>query len=82
MLFNKRTIYALLFYVLIVTLIVISKPSLMFNQSGSVKPFGLGNEKTILSLGIFCAVMAVMCSYVFTLVDVIFERSATVLTYA
>lgn len=82
MLFNKRTIYALLFYVLVVTLIVVSKPSLMFSHTGSVKPFGVGDEKTILSLGIFCSVMAIMCSYVFTLVDVIFERSALVLTYA
>jgi hypothetical protein len=75
MLFSKRTVYALLFYVLVVTLIIVSKPGLMFRSEGSVKPFGLGNEKTIFSLGIFCAVMAIMCSYVFTLVDVIFERN-------
>jgi hypothetical protein len=51
----------------------------MFNRMGSVKPFGLGDEKTIFSLGIFCAIMAIMCSYVFTIIDVIFERSTTIM---
>jgi hypothetical protein len=74
MLFSKRTIYALLFYMLVVTLIIISRPGLMFTSGGNVKAFGLGNEKTIFSLGIFCAVTAIMCSYFFTLIDVIFER--------
>lgn len=71
--FNTRVIYATLFYVLLIVLIVISKPSILFNIDGSIKPFGIGEEKTMFSLGVFTVVISILSFYVFCLIDLIFQ---------
>lgn len=69
---NTRVIYAILFYVLLVVLISLAKPSIMFDTDGSVKPFGIGYDKTMFSLGVFTVVLAVLSFYIFCLIDLIF----------
>ena len=71
---NARIIYATLFYILLLTLVVISKPSMVFERNGSIKQFGIGNDKTMFSLGIFSAVIAIISFYTFTLIDIVFRK--------
>jgi hypothetical protein len=70
---NTRIIYSLFFYFLIVILIIVSKPSVLFEPDGNIKPFGVGEEKTIFSLGVLIVVLALLCFYIVTLIDIIFK---------
>jgi hypothetical protein len=74
-----RVVYALLFYVLCVLLIFVSKPSLMFSSDGTIKTFGVGNSlegqpKTVFSFGVAIVVISIMSFYVFALIDVVFSK--------
>ena len=71
---NSRIIYAIIFYVLLIILIVIAKPSVMFELDGSIKPFGVGEDKTMFSVGVFSVVLAIVSYYIFCLVDMIFVK--------
>jgi hypothetical protein len=70
---NTRVIYAVLFYVLLIILIVLSKPSMIFDpKDGHLKPFGIGYDKTLFSLGVFTVVLAIISFYIFCLIDLVF----------
>jgi hypothetical protein len=73
---NSRIVYATLFYVLLVILIVLAKPSIIFEKDGSIKPFGVGEDKTMFSLGVFSIVLAIVSYYIFCLVDMIFAKKS------
>ena len=72
---NHRVIYSTLFFVLLVALIIISKPSFVFSDDGEVKQFGVGDQKTIVSLGVMVVVLAILSYYVFAVIDLLFSRS-------
>ena len=69
---NSRVIYSILFYVLVMMLIVVSRPSVIFERDGSMKPFGVGMDKTMFSMGVFAVVLAIMSFYVFCIIDLVF----------
>lgn len=69
---NPRVIYSLMFYVLIMTLLLVSKPDLMFEKDGTIKAFGVGSQKTVFSFGVFTVVVAIASFYTFTLIDIVF----------
>lgn len=71
---SARIIYSILFYVLLIILIILAKPSVMFETDGSLKEFGIGDEKTMFSLGVFTVVLAVLSFYVFCMIDLIFAK--------
>ena len=71
---NSRIIYAVIFYILLVVLIVLAKPSVMFEKDGTIKQFGIGEDKTMFSLGVFSVVLAIVSYYIFCLVDMIFAK--------
>ncbi len=73
---NGRIIYSLLFYVLSVSLLIVSKPSFMFSKSGEIKSFGVGGteQRTVFSFGVFIIVLAIFSFYVFALLDIIFSK--------
>lgn len=71
---TSRIIYSLLFYILAVLLIFVSKPTFMFGADGEVKPHGVGEGKTVFSLGVFVVVMAIASFYIFALLDMIFGK--------
>lgn len=71
---STRIIYSILFYVLLIILIILAKPSVMFENDGSLKPFGIGDDKTMFSLGVFTVVLAVLSFYVFCMIDLIFAK--------
>jgi len=71
---SPRIIYSILFYVLLIILIILAKPSVMFQVDGTLKPFGIGDDKTMFSLGVFTVVLAVLSFYVFCMIDLIFSK--------
>lgn len=73
-LINSRIVYAVLFYVLLIMLIILAKPSMMFEADGSIKQFGVGEDKTMFSVGVFSVILAVVSYYIFCLVDMIFAK--------
>lgn len=69
---NSRVIYSVVFYILVMVLLVVSKPSVIFEKDGSIRQFGVGMDKTMFSLGVFCVVLAVMSFYIFCVIDLVF----------
>jgi len=69
---SARVLYAILFYTLLITLLVVSKPRFMFDEDGQLKPFGTGSEQTVYSLGVFVVIVPFFCFYLFSL----FEKSS------
>jgi hypothetical protein len=69
---NSRLVYSILFYILLILLIISIKPSIIFNRDGSLKHFGLDDDKTIFSLGVFTVLVSVISFYIFCLIDIIF----------
>jgi hypothetical protein len=70
---NTRLIYAIVFFVLLISLISTMKPTLMFNREGKVRSFGIGDEKTMFSFGVTTVVLAILSFYFFCVIDVIFK---------
>ena len=44
----------------------------MFDKSGDIKKFGLGQEQTLFSFGIFTIVLAILSFYLFCVIDLVF----------
>ena len=71
---NSRIVYSIVFYVLLMVLIAISKPSVIFEKDGSLKLFGVGYDKTMFSFGVFSVVLAIVSFYVFCIIDLVFVK--------
>ena len=69
---NMRLVYAITFYLLLMALIYVSRPSFIFNKDGSRKNFGVGKNKTIYSLGVIVAIGAIMSYYIIVIIDCFF----------
>lgn len=69
---NSRIVYSVAFYVLVMILLVTSRPSAIFERDGRIKQFGVGYEKTMFSLGVFSVVLAVASFYIFCIIDLVF----------
>ena len=75
-LINQRTIYTIIFFVLVTILCIVWKPKVMFDDDNNIKQFGVGGNgnKTILSLGCFIVILSFVSFYIFAIIDVIFAR--------
>lgn len=71
---NNRIIYSILFYILVIVLIIVSKPNIVFDENQHIRQFGFGDNKTLFSLGVFTVVLALLSYYIFALIDVLFEN--------
>jgi hypothetical protein len=71
---SSRVIYSVLFYLLLMILIYVSKPSVLFDEKGNVRIFGIGDDKTMFSLGVLTVVIAVVSFYIFCIIDLVFQK--------
>ena len=71
---NARVIYSLLFYLLVIVLLFVSKPSSLFDANGDIKGYGIGEGKTVFSFGVFAIVLAILSFYIFALLDILFQK--------
>jgi hypothetical protein len=69
----QRIIYSVVFYLLIMTLIYVTKPAIIFNSDGTLKDYGVEDGETIFSLGVICVVLAIISHYLFALIDFVFQ---------
>jgi hypothetical protein len=76
---NTRLLYATVFFILIVMLIYTSKPSLVFDTNGNIRAFGIGDDKTMFSFGVFTIVLAILSFYFFCVIDVIFKSDNNII---
>ena len=70
---NTRIVYSILFYILLMVLIILAKPSVMFDNDGNIKIFGTGDDKTLFSFGVFSVIVAIISFYIFSMIDLIFS---------
>lgn len=75
---SSRVVYSVAFYVLLMILLFLSKPSVMFDPNGNLRPFGVGYDKTMFSFGVFTVVVAVVSFYIFCIIDLVFSSSKSV----
>ena len=75
MFFKFRIVYSCTALVIVMLLLSMVRPKLMFKSDGSVKEFGLGEDKTLCSLSTFSVVIAMILFYFFALTDMIFAQS-------
>lgn len=68
-----RVAYSILFFVMAMAIVLVSRPTLLFDKSHelSPRPFGLGPGRTLFSLGAVTVCLAVLSFYVFALIDMI-----------
>ena len=70
MLLPERTAYALVFYALCMSLIAVYKPVALF-RGGKPRPFGVGPDQTLISMGSVTFGLAVFSMALFTIIDII-----------
>lgn len=68
-------LYSILFYVLLMYLIMLSKPSVIFEKNGALREFGVGYDKTMFSFGVFSVVLAIISFYIFCIIDMVFSKN-------
>lgn len=71
---NQRVLYSSIFYILVVVLLIVSKPSLMFDKKGNLKQFGVNEEQTIFHLGVFVVALSIVSFYIFAFIDLFFGK--------
>ena len=74
LLHNTRLIPSVLFFILGMMWITYFKPALLFDgKDGSIREFGVGNDKTIYSMGVVVVTMSVVLFYVFSMMDMMLK---------
>ena len=56
-------------------LIMLSKPSVIFEKNGTLREFGIGYDKTMFSFGVFSVVLAIISFYIFCIIDMVFSKN-------
>jgi len=69
-----RVIYSSIFFILVMTLVVVTKPALFFLSDGRIRPFGIGksDEHTAVPLGALAVLVAVGSMFIFGTIDVVY----------
>lgn len=70
---SSRIFYAIFLYILVMTLIFLKKPTMFFDENGEIKNFGLKKHETIYSIGVLTIVLAIICFYIFCVIDMVFN---------
>jgi len=69
-----RVIYSSIFFVLVMTLVVVTKPGLFFLSDGRIRAFGIGksDRHTVFPLGAVAVLVAVGSMFIFATIDVVY----------
>ena len=71
---KSRFVYAVLFYLLVVALIYVSRPESLFAEDGRrIRRQGLMPEETLFPLSMVCLAVAIASYTIFTVIDVVFD---------
>ena len=64
MIFNNRVKYTLLIYLVVVMIIIITRPKFMFKKNGEFKAFGIGKNKTVFPFWLIIFVSIIIAYYI------------------
>ena len=69
--------YSILLYVIIITFYILLRPTLSFNENGSLKDFGTSNDKqtSIFPLWLICFLFAIFSYYIIIFICNIRKKS-------
>ena len=71
---KSRFVYAVLFYLLVVALIYVSRPPALFMDDGRrIRRQGMLPQETLFPLSTVCLAVAVASYTLFTVIDVVFD---------
>lgn len=70
---KSRFVYAVLFYILVVALIYVSRPESLFADRNHIRRQGLLPGETLFPLSTVCLVAAIASYVVFTIIDMVFD---------
>lgn len=70
---NSRILYSITLFVLLMLLVYLTKPAPIYHKDETIKAFGINKNETIISLGVFTILAAVMSMYIFAIIDMIFS---------
>ena len=71
MIFNNRIKYALAIYLVIVIVLVLTKPKIFFKKDGTFRPFGTGPDKTPIPFWLVLLVSVIIAYYLANLLILI-----------
>ena len=63
MIFNNRVKYSITIYLVLVIILVLSKPKFFFKENGQFKEFGTGSGKTVIPFWLVLLVCAILSYY-------------------
>lgn len=66
-----RVKYAIVFSVLTIALLFLTKPSVAFDHTGKPIPFGVQRGQTLLSVGACTVLISVISLFIFTWIDLL-----------
>ena len=71
---NNVTLVSIVFFITIFSLVQLYKPSIFYNQDGSIRKFGVGyKNKTIVPIWLFSIILGIF-SYLFVLYYLAFPK--------
>lgn len=65
----SRVFYSAVFFLLIVSIVLVSRPETVVRPDGRLKPFGLGRDETVMTLGVIVVVSAFASMYLFSVLE-------------
>ncbi len=73
---ESRVVYSIAFFLLAFVLVVVSKPSAVFDANGGLRSFGItkridAKDPTVAPLGVVTAVIAICAFYLFCVLDMV-----------
>ena len=72
---RSRIGYSIIFYILSVTLVIVARPTAIFDKdTDKMKRFGTGTGQTesVVSMGVVVVVLAIVCHFTFAMIDLVF----------
>ena len=71
MIFNNRVKYAIVVYLALVIILVLTKPKFFFKKNNQFKAFGTGPDKTVIPFWLVLLVIAILSYYLANLLILI-----------
>lgn len=71
MIFNNRVKYAIVVYLALVIILVLTKPKFFFKKNNQFKEFGTGPDKTVIPFWLVLLVIAILSYYLANLLILI-----------
>ena len=62
---------SIIIYLVLISIVIYNKPSLIFDNNGNIKKFGLGKKKTIYPLWLVVIVLSVLSFYMINIIKLI-----------